>query len=75
MKKKMTLEDLVSVLVQLDEYLAAGGISKAKYEKDYQDLLSAAGWTEKELDEAIDKRWEYINPLYDAPEKAKSMLN
>lgn len=61
--RRMSLENLISILVPWDEQLTAGKISKEEHDRAYRETQRTAGWTSQQFDDAIDQRWDYIDSL------------
>lgn len=58
--RKMSLADLLDMQDKLDSELVAGVVNLKQYEDEWDGVLAAAGWTEKEYERAIDDRWDDV---------------
>lgn len=72
---KMMPEALLDMLDDLDQKLAAGIISKKKYDFEHNDILKAAGWTQQEYEDLVDSRWGYIDDMRAVPDYDRSKNN
>ena len=69
----MDFEDLLAVQDNLDERLLDGSIERLQYEREWSELLRAAGWTEDEYAAQIDLRWDYIDRLRAIPTRTHTL--
>ena len=58
--RKMSLEDLNHLIEKIESKLEVGTISTAEYDSLSKAIMSAAGWTPQEYEDAIDQRWDTI---------------
>lgn len=59
----MDFEQLLSLQDVLDTQLLDGVVSWAQYEREWLLLLSAAGYTLRDYELSIDRRWDYLDRL------------
>lgn len=60
----MDFEELLTLQDVLDQQLIHGEVSWAQYEREWIQLLAAAGYTPREYEQGIDRRWDYIEKLH-----------
>lgn len=75
MLSKMPFEDLLDLGDDIDERLASDRIDAGEAALEWDELLSASGWTEREFEDQIDRRWDYIDTLRVTPPKRTSKAN
>ena len=68
-KKRMPFEELLGLEKRLEQNLVDGRISGRQYANEWDDVLSAAGWTPEEYDTEQDRCWDYVDMLRAMPEK------
>lgn len=54
---RMRYEDLMHLMTIIEEMLVSGQLHLSEYDKEYDAIMSASGWTVEEMNEEIDKRW------------------
>jgi len=67
----MNFEDLLQVQDELDVQLVMGDISMSDYDREWSEILAVTGWTEKEYEEQIDRRWDYIDNFHAILQKVR----
>lgn len=61
---RMDFESLLLLQDVLDVRLINGEIGLFEYEREWRSMLAAAGYTPKEYELGIDRRWDYILRLH-----------
>lgn len=57
----MDFEQLLSLQDVLDERLVLGELTWSQYEREWLALLRAAGYTQRDYELGIDRRWDYLH--------------
>jgi hypothetical protein len=59
----MDFEQLLSLQDILDIQLINGELTWLQYEREFMSLLRATGYSLRDYEEGIDRRWDYIAAL------------
>lgn len=62
-RPRMDFEQLLSLQDVLDMQLFLGEMTWSQYERDWLSLLTAAGYTFRDYELGIDRRWDYLDRL------------
>ena len=54
---RLSFDKLSSVLDTLDDRLVNGELKTRDYNREYAETVTAAGWTMKEFEDAVDAGW------------------
>lgn len=60
---RMDFEQLLSLQETLDLRLFVEELTWSQYEREWLSLLAAAGYTLREYELGIDRRWDYLDCL------------
>jgi hypothetical protein len=60
LKGRVAFSTVAHLQDKLDDQLERGIISFEEYEKQFDDILSSVGWTAKDYEDEVDRRWDYI---------------
>lgn len=61
----MTYDDISSLQDELTQRLADGLMTDAEFEKEWKGVLWASGWTAKEFEDEVDRRWGFVDQVHD----------
>ena len=64
---KMPLSSLMRMQDKLDAMLDSGEVDITEYTRQWREVLSAAGWSDDEYSDEIDRRWSYIDRDFETP--------
>lgn len=70
--RRMPFEDLLTLHDDLDERLQAGDLDPADWDREWDEVLRAAGWSGPEYELELDRRWDYLDSLRKQPTKHRS---
>lgn len=56
----MDFEELLALQDVLDVKLCFEGMSLVEYELEWSDLLLASGYTPREYEQCVDRRWDHL---------------
>lgn len=62
-RPRMDFEQLLALQETLDLRLFVEELTWSQYEREWLSLLSAAGYTLREYELGIDRRWDYLDRL------------
>lgn len=66
-RPRMDFEQLLSLQDVLDERLISGELGLFQYEREWAAVLLAAGYTARDYELGVDRRWDYIDRLRKLP--------
>lgn len=64
---RMDFEQLLALQETLDVRLFLEDLTWSQYEREWMSLLQAAGYTLREYELGIDRRWDYLDRLRQLP--------
>lgn len=68
---KLPYDQMSPLLTDLEQRLASGDMSELEFNAEYSDILRAAGWTQAEFENEIDRRWDFVDQLRNIPSKPR----
>lgn len=68
---KLPFEQMSPLLDDLQLRLQRGDMSEFEFNAEYSDILRAAGWSPRDFEEEIDRRWDFVDHLRDLPAKPR----
>lgn len=61
LRSRMDFEQLLSLQDVLDERLVFGELTWSQYEREWLALLRAAGYTQRDYELGIHRRWDHLH--------------
>lgn len=75
MIRRMAFNDLLELQNVLDAHLVFGTIDMCDWEKEWHAVLIASGWTVLQYEIEIDRRWDHLDALREAPHRRPNSKN
>ena len=72
-RPRMDFEQLLSLQDLLDMQLFLGELTWSQYEREWLSVLSTAGYSFRDYELGIDRRWDYLDRLRRLPHTQRGL--
>lgn len=72
---RMSFDDLASLQDDLDGRLVSGELDVFDWNRECDEVMSAAGWTQSQYEAEVDRRWEHLGALRRSSARHRSANN
>jgi Mg/Co/Ni transporter MgtE len=69
--RKMPYDEMAPILDDLAVRYQSGELSQHEYDREYEEVLRASGWSPLEFEQEIDRRWDFVDQLKAVPPKVR----